>query len=395
MKKPALIFLCLFLNSVTVYAESAIPQPKVAATGAVLMDAETGRVLWGKNEHAPMAMASTTKIMTAVLALESGRAEETVTVSKRAVSAPPVEMGLTSGEKIKLGDLTLALMLESKNDAAVAIAEHLGGSVEEFCRQMTAKAKEIGAKDTLFVTPNGLDAGDHHSTAYDLALIARYALNVPGFVELTNTRNAHFSSDKRSYSMQNYNRLLREYAGANGVKTGFTGRAGHCFVGAAKRGEMQLISVVLASGWGARGKAQKWADTKAVLDFGFAHYGYETVLSAGDRAGTLPVTRSRSASVDFIYDGGLRIPMNRDEKETVSVRLDVPDALPAPVQKGDAVGTARVFVGDFPCGEIKLITLGGADRHDLKTSMEKFLDAWIGQGTRQPVKTALPEFPPR
>ena len=191
-------------------------EPEVAAHAAILMDAKTGRVLWEKDAHKPKAMASTTKIMTAVLALESGRGQETVTVSRAAAAAPKMKMNLTSGENIRLNDLMLALMLESSNDAAVAIAEHLAGSIPAFCGLMTEKARQIGAKDTVFETPNGLDAQNHHSTAYDLAVITRYALEVPGFIELTNTPEANFSSDRRSYSMVNKNRLLQEYEGANG-----------------------------------------------------------------------------------------------------------------------------------------------------------------------------------
>ncbi len=188
MKKLIIALLACVVCAAPAYAkDDEIAPPKVDAHGAVLMDADTGRVLWGKNENSPLAMASTTKIMTAILALESGRREETVTVSSKAAYAPKVKMFLSPGEKIKLYDLMQALMLESSNDAAVAIAEHLGGTVEGFCARMTEKAKSIGAKDTVFITPNGLDSGNHHSTAYDMALITRYALNVPGFVELTNT----------------------------------------------------------------------------------------------------------------------------------------------------------------------------------------------------------------
>jgi D-alanyl-D-alanine carboxypeptidase (penicillin-binding protein 5/6) len=397
MKKIALIFLCLLLINVPVSVFAA--EPKVAAHGAVLMEAGTGRVLWGKNEHEPLPVASTTKIMTAILTLESGRLNETVTVSAKAAAAPKVKMYLTKNEKIRLGDLLLALMLESSNDAAVAIAEHIGGSMEAFCEQMTEKARQLGARDTVFLTPNGLDAGQrnsqdgrwHHSTAYDLALITKYALTVPGFAELTNTQAASFSSDKRAYHMNNRNRLLREYTGANGVKTGFTNQAGHCFVGAAKREEMQLISVVLASGWGERGKAQKWKDTKAVLNYGFGNYEYETILTVGDVAGALPVTRSRSSSVEYAYADGLRLPLNRHERDTLKIEYDVPDSIPAPVSQGEKLGMATVYInGEWY--EIPLTALDDIKRHDLKTSMEKILDAWLQQGIARPVKVVLPEL---
>jgi len=382
----------LILFPLYVHAE----KPTVDAHGAILMDAKTGRVLWGKKEHEPLAMASTTKIITAVLALESGRMDETVTVSKRAAAAPKVKMNLVPGEKIRLGDLMMALMLESSNDAAVAIAEHLGGSVEDFCQQMTEKAREIGAKDTVFETPNGLDAGNHHSTAYDLAVITRYALEVPGFITLTNTNSANFSSNKQSYSINNRNRLLHEYPGANGVKTGFTNKAGHCFVGAAKRNiggeEMQLISVVLASGWGSKGRNQKYADSKEILNYGFGNYKYETILTAKKEAGTLPVTRSRDKEINYIYNEGVRLPVTADELNEITVELYVPVSMKAPIHEGDAVGSARVYVGGDFYAEVDLTATESAARHDFKTSLEKIVNAFVGQITDKEINIILPEL---
>jgi len=383
-----ILALALLLPTITVIAET----PTVNATASILMDAETGRVLWGKNHHQPMAMASTTKIMTAILALESGRMNETVTVSKKAAAAPKVKMNLSPGEEIRLGDLMLALMLESSNDAAVAVAEHLGNTVEEFCAAMTQKARELGAENTIFETPSGLDAGNHHSTAYDLAIITRYALTVPGFIELTNTAHASFASNKRSYSMNNRNRLLSEYPGANGVKTGFTNKAGHCFVGAAKRDGMQLISVVLASGWGDKGRAQKWIDTKEVLTYGFDNYVYETIIIADTMAGEMPVTRSRTQSVDYIFSEGVKMPLNPEEKAAVTVELFIPESIQAPFEAGQSMGSAKVYIGEDLYCEVNLTSTEGAARHDFKTSLEKILNAYFRQITTEPVNIVLPEF---
>jgi len=387
--------LICILTALTILASPVITKadtPTVEAAAAILMDAETGRVLWCKKAHEPMAMASTTKIMTAILALESGRMNETVTVSKRAAAAPKVKMNLSAGEKIHLGDLMLALMLESSNDAAVAIAEHLAGTVEEFCAQMTQKALELGTQNTLFESPSGLDVGNHHSTAYDLAMITRYALTVPGFVKLTNTASASFSSDKRAYSMNNKNRLLTEYSGANGVKTGFTGKAGHCFVGAAKRDGMQLISVVLASGWGDKGRAQKWRDTKEVLDYGFGNFKYEEIIVANTTAGELPVTRSRSQAIEYAFGSGIKIPLTQQEKADISLELYVPESMQAPINIGDVMGSARVYIGEDFHSEVNLVYTQAAARHDFKTSLEKVLNAYFRQATYEPVDIVLPEW---
>jgi len=392
MKKLILTLIALSFFTTPIYAsqETDIIPPTVNALGAILLDAETGRVLWGKNEHEPLAMASTTKIMTAVMALESGRMDEIVTVSAKAAAAPRMKMFLTKGEELRLGDLMLALMLESSNDAAVAVAEHLSGSVDAFCLLMTEKARALGAKNTIFETASGLDHGQHQSTPYDLAIITRYALNVPGFIELTNTRTASFSSNKRGYTFNNKNRLLNEFSGANGVKTGFTNKAGHCFVGAAKREGMQLISVVLASGWGDKGRNQKWVDTKEILNFGFDNFEFHTPITIGDVAGQMPITRSRSGPVEFVYNDGVRVPLNK--AETTHIKFFYPESMQAPISEGDTIGSAQVYVNEDFFAEVSLISTGAATRHDFKTSLEKVLNSYFELITEEPVDIILPEF---
>jgi D-alanyl-D-alanine carboxypeptidase (penicillin-binding protein 5/6) len=310
-KKFVLSFLFMFfLLSNNIFASESeinLDKNKIGALGAILIDAKTGRVLWEKDSDKKLAMASTTKIMTAIIALENSKPDDIVTVSKSVLTVPKVKMNLEPNEKIKMKDLLYALMLESANDAAVTIAEHISGSVQNFCKLMTQKAKSIGAFNTLFETPNGLDKGDHHSTAHDMALIARYALNNKKFVEIINTPSICFATDKKSYSFINKNRLLHEFKGANGIKTGFTGKAGHCFVGAAKRNDMQLISVVLGSGWGARGKEGKWSDTKKILNYGFDNYKYENLIDKNSVAENLKVCHANKNenSVNLVYEKDL------------------------------------------------------------------------------------------
>ena len=177
------IYICLLAGWMFCAQTAFAAEPRVTAQGAALLDAETGRLLWGKNEEEPLEMASTTKIMTAILVLEKGNPNDVVTVSKYAARQPDVQMGLKEGEQWYEQDLLTAMMLKSYNDAAVALAEQISGSVEAFCQEMTEKAKAIGAKDTVFGSPNGLDShltkDQHHSTAYDMGLIAGYALQNP------------------------------------------------------------------------------------------------------------------------------------------------------------------------------------------------------------------------
>ncbi len=378
-KRTFLLFFLILLNisNYMVFAYgSTNKEPDVKALGAVLIDFDSGRILWGKNINKPLAMASTTKIMTAILALEKGNLDDTVVVSKRAAIAPKVKMELKEGEKIKLEYLMYALMMQSSNDAAVAIAEHICGSVEEFCAEMTKKANEIGAKDTVFITPNGLDSGDHHSTAYDMALIARYALNNDEFVKIINTREISFKSSVKSYSVINKNRLLSEYKGADGVKTGFTGKAGHCFVGSVKRDNLRLISVVLGSGWGTSGKEQKWKDTKKILDYGFDNFEYRTILNEGDEIGNIEVKRAKEKSVDICYGQSMTVCMKKGDNNPEIVKK-VQDFVLAPAEEGMKVGKAEAFIGNEKVGEVDIILKSSIERHDFKSSVDKLFRNWL------------------
>lgn len=377
----AFIFILLLNNFNIAFADSKNSEPKVNAQGAVLMDFETGRVLWEKNSHAPMAMASTTKIMTAVTAIENGNLEDTVKVSRRAQNTAPVKMFLKEGEEIKLKYLLYALMLQSSNDAAVAIAEHIGGSVEKFCELMTENAKKLGAEDTVFVTPNGLDSGDHHSTAYDMALIARYALKNEVFNEIINTKNISFKSSRANYDVINKNRLLSEFDGANGVKTGFTGKAGHCFVGSAKRGDMQLISVVLASGWGNKGKEQKWVDTKRILNYGFDNFKYYEAVCTGDDAGEVDVTRAKEKEVGLVFGGGFKVCVKNGDEGKINVVKNIPQNVEAPLENGGKVGTADVLIDGQIVGSVDIVSERAVLRHDFNTSLKKIIARWLNLKT--------------
>ena len=377
MKKFIIILMAiLFTNTACVRGENL----KIGAIGAVLIDADTGRILWERKSDVPMAVASTTKIMTAILAIESQKLEETAVVSSKAASAAEVKLGLKSGEEYKLGDLLYPLMLQSSNDAAVVIAEHLGGSVQGFAKMMNSKAEELGAESTKFVTPNGLDEDDNHSTAYDMALITAYALNNESFVKLINTREYAFSclNKNRTFTAYNKNRLLNEYDGAIGVKTGFTGKAGQCFVGAAQRDGVTLISVVLASGWGSAGKQQKWIDTKRLLNYGFENYHKEQIIAKGTDVATVKILHSKEGEVmaQTCEDGFAML--NNEEKNNLKTSARLIRSVEAPVKKGQVLGEITVetstgevvFTSDLTAKEDVL-------RHDLRTSAEKTIKLWL------------------
>ena len=335
-------FLLVCLLMVPAAREAMAAPVSVAAKGAVLADGNTGRILWEKNSSEPLPIASTTKILTALLVLEEGNLEEEVTVSARAQAAPKVHLGLQEGETYRVGDLLYPLMLESSNDAAIVLAEAVGGSVEGFAEQMNERAAQLGAKDSFFTTPNGLDKGGNHSTAADLALITAAALQNPDFCAIIQTPSYTFSScdGSRTFTVSNKNRLLQEYDGAIGVKTGFTNLAGQCFVGAAERDGVKLIAVVLQSGWGTTGQAQKWKDAKALLDYGFSNYHYVDAISSEVCLSPVAVERGEEDQVDVTHDQGQVLARTG---ETFSTQVVCSQQVTAPVAEGEVLGHVSVF----------------------------------------------------
>ena len=376
------IYICLLAGWMFCAQTAFAAEPRVTAQGAALLDAETGRLLWGKNEEEPLEMASTTKIMTAILVLEKGNPNDVVTVSKHAARQPDVQMGLKEGEQWYEQDLLTAMMLKSYNDAAVALAEQISGSVEAFCQEMTEKAKAIGAKDTVFGSPNGLDShltkDQHHSTAYDMGLIAGYALQNPTFRQIVATPSETFTdvSGKISHTSVNTDRFLQMYSGALGVKTGYTNKAGNCFVGAATQDEVTLVSVVLGCGWGEAGKQAKWMDTKALMDYGFDTYEKQTVAKAGTIRDRAAVSRSPVSEVDVGLASDYQAVLSEEEAEQIQITAKIPAVLEAPLQKGTVVGQAEIRLGDSVLGDVELLTMADAPTYTLVQQYHRLLEVW-------------------
>lgn len=322
------------------------PDLGLNAHAAALLDAENGRVLYEKNGREQRAMASTTKIMTCTLALELGNLEDVVTFSANAAAQPDVQMNGCEGEQYYLGDLLYSLMLESHNDTAVAIAEHIGGSVEGFAELMNEKAQELGAYETHFVTPNGLDAEGHYTTACDLGRIACYAIQNPDFLNIIQTPSYTFQeiNGGRTVSVTNRDAFLTSYDGALGIKTGFTGEAGYCFVGAARRDDKTFVSVVLASGWPPH-KTYKWKDTQALMDYGMEQYQEQLILDPSYALPELPVLNGIEADTVPLYlTDSISLLMRTDESVHYIEKL--PAELEAPVQKDRIAGTLEIYIGE-------------------------------------------------
>lgn len=380
MKRRILSVLLLFLLSATT---AFAAEPNVAARGAALIDAKTGRLLWGRDEAAPMAMASTTKIMTAILVLERTDLEDIVTVSKNAAAQPEVHMELKEGEQWKAGDLLSAMMLRSYNDAAVALAEHISGSVEAFCGEMTKKAAEIGAKDTVFGSPNGLDShltdAEHHSTAYDMALIGAYALENETFREIIAQPEVCVTDleGKHLCNVTNADRFLQEYPGALGIKTGYTNKAGHCFVGAAEQDGVGLVTTVLGSGWGNSGKEKKWKDTKALMDYGFENFQLHEAVQEGMVFGEVKVTESPVEAVETVLTEGYAALFSAAEMETLRLEAVLPQTAEAPVEAGQRLGKAILWLGEEKLAEIDLLAKDAAPTFTLAERLQRLAERWL------------------
>lgn len=350
---------------------------KLAAKGAVLLDAKSNHVLYSKNGNEELPMASTTKIMTCIVALEYGNLDDVVTFSKRAASMPDVQLNAKTGAKFKLGDLLYSLMLESHNDTAVAIAEHVGGSVEGFAKMMNKKVKELGLSHTNFVTPNGLDAVEHYTTAKELAIIASYAIKNEKFVEITNTPNWSFKeeSSKSTYNVQNKNRFLSLMPGAMGVKTGFTNNAGYCFVGALKRDDKTLISVVLGSGWPPH-KTYKWRDTQYLMNYGLDHFGYRNVSENLQPLYDVRVINGKQDAIKLEMDDSTKDVLLRNSDE-VDIMYNIPDQLEAPVKKGDQIGTVTYYINGEKYKDVPVTSKNTVAKKDYRFCLDKIIDLFL------------------
>ena len=329
------------------------------ALSAVLMDGESGRVLYEKDGERPLANASTTKVLTCIVALENSPGDDYVQVSQNAASQPEVKLGLQKGEQYYLEDLLYSLMLKSHNDTAVAIAEHCGGSVEGFARMLNRKAKQIGCKNTYFITPNGLDAedenGKHHTTAKDLALIMRYAIKNETFLHIAQTRDYTFSeiTGKRTFSVHNANAFLDMRGGVLAGKTGYTSQAGYCYVCAWEKEGKTFIVSLLGCGW-PNHKTYKWSDTEKLLDFGDYNYEYETYWKE-PQTGKILVTDGVEDDQDIgkkiylrgkcsvtAYDREKEVLLKKGE--TVTCKIEIPQKVSAPVLKGEKLGRIAYYL---------------------------------------------------
>ncbi len=336
----------------------------VSAKSAVLIEAATGKVLFSKNEREHLPMASTTKIMTALLTLESGGLDNEFTVDPDAVMVEGSSMGLQKGDIVTKRTLAYGMLLPSGNDAANAGAVAAAGSIDKFVELMNARAKQLGLSDTSFETPSGLDGENHYSTAYDMARLARAALSNSDFAKICATRTAKLSYGNPPYTryLSNHNRLLREYDGAIGVKTGFTKKAGRCLVSAACRDGVTLVAVTLNA-------PSDWSDHKAMLDYGFTKVKTQN-FSPNLSDIQIPVVGAKEYYVTVTAGNIAKVTFGEDYYEKLERKIIANNFLYAPIKSGDVVGTAEYLLDGVTVASVTLIADNDVDEYITEIKVE-------------------------
>ncbi len=354
-----LLVLPLFPNEQTEPVVTAlVSEPRVSAQSYVLMDADTGKIWAALKPDVRLPMASTTKIMTAYVAirLTEGDLSQKVTVTDAHVRVEGSRMYLRAGEKLSLEELLYGLMLASGNDAALAIAEGLCGSVGKFVEEMNRTAKELGLDDTHFTNPSGLPDDNHYTTARDMAKLMSVAMQNPLFAKITGTREKVLTGR----TVVNHNRLLKTYPGLDGGKTGFTKAAGRCLVTTATRNGRRLVVVTLNA-------PSDWNDHKALYDYGFCLYSKEMVFSKGPVPVSLNVVGSLTQTVPLYADEDVSLTLTASEKQDIKAVYYLPKFVYAPVEKGKQVGWIEFVSGGHVFATVKLYTAEGAEYYSAKS----------------------------
>ncbi|QXM06068.1 D-alanyl-D-alanine carboxypeptidase family protein [Crassaminicella indica] len=366
MKKKQRYILILMIIFFTMHTTICIGQNiSISASSAIVMDVKTGRVLYKKNMNKKMPMASTTKIMTALLGLERCSLDQKVKIPKNAVGVEGSSIYLKYDETLKMKDLVYGLMLRSGNDAAVAIATHVSGSVEKFVQLMNERAKKLGANNTNFVNPHGLHHKDHYTTAYDLALITREALMNPNFKEIVKTKL--WVAEREGYKyFYNKNKTLSQFEGGDGVKTGYTKVAGRCLVTSATRNGVQLICVVLNDpNW--------FQDSYDLLENAFNRYTPFYIVKKDIVIKTIGVENGKKNSTGVIVKEDIILPLSDEEKGKIRIVLKIKESYKAPIKRGQKIGKLRIYLEGNLLYSTEMIAREDIEQKDLKDKIKDFI----------------------
>lgn len=364
-KRIYIILTCIISMMITVsYGNENNIQLEVDGQSAIVMDVEAGRVIYEKDIYKKLPMASTTKIMTALLAIENISLDKKVKINSKAEGIEGSSIYLKANEKVGAKDLIYGLILRSGNDSAAAIAYEVSGSIEDFAKLMNKRAKEIGAKNTNFINPHGLHDENHYTTAYDLALITREALKNPVFKEIVKTK--FWIADRDGYKhFSNKNKILDIYEGGDGVKTGYTMKSGRCLVASATRDNMQLIAITLND--------HDWFNTtKKLLDESFNLYKPYNLFIEGQKIIKIKVLGGKNKTVFLNSFESCTIPLTEGEKEKLLTVIDIPEVLYAPIEKGQNIGKMTTYLNGKILNTTYLIANESIEKQSFKDRIKGF-----------------------
>lgn len=355
--------------------EDVLPKASISASSsagsAFVFDADSGRVFYSKNADAKRAMASTTKIATAITVIDNCKdLDAEVKIDKRAVGIEGTSIYLREGEVLTVRELLYGLMLRSGNDAAVALAIYTAGSVDEFATLMNKTAEKAGAENTNFANPHGLDNENHYTTARDLAKITAYALNNEDFAQIVSTKNIKIPSKEEGYRfLSNKNRLLSSLEGCIGVKTGYTSKAGRCLVSAAERDGLRVVCVVLNCG-------PMFEESAAMINAVYQKYKSYEILEPYKFVADIPLGNGETPTVQVYSKKGLTLPLTEEEYSKITTEYDLPEILSAPVKSGQVVGEVKVYYDKHLIFSEKIYTIDEVDSKLLKDKVKDILDKW-------------------
>lgn len=350
-------------------------QINLCAPSAILMEQSTGKVLFEKNAHEPLPLASVTKIMTMLIVMEAVEDktisfDDMVTGSENAKSMGGSTIFLDAGEKMSVYDLLKGVAVASGNDAAVALAEYVAGTEEKFVEIMNRRAKELNMENTQFKNPNGLDEDGHFSTAADIAIMSRELLKHEKIFEFTTIWTDSLRNGK--FQLANTNKLIRFYDGANGLKTGSTSKAKNCLSATAKRDNMQLIAVVMA----APSSAERFADAKKLLDYGFANFSLTQLTYAGEDMGELPVIKGDFEFLQTAVKDNFFVLAKKSDAENVRCEKIFDENVYAPVSKGQKIGCVKIYKGDKYVGEVAIVSASEVQKLTFYAMVNKLMKKW-------------------
>lgn len=345
LKKLFLISVILIFVQHTAYA--------ISAESAVLIDGDSGRILYEKNAYEKRGMASTTKIMTALVVLENAKLDDVVNVSYNASITEGSSMYLKANEKITVEGLLYGLMLNSGNDAATALAEHTSGNIEKFAELMNKKAKEIGMKNTSFANPHGLDNENHYSTAYDMALLTKYAMENKNFKIIVGTKSKIIQTQGGEYKyLTNHNKLLSMYQYCSGVKTGFTKKCGRCLVSFSEKNGVKLITITLNA-------PNDWNDHISLYDEYFNIYKRYNIVNNNDYIATINVENSDENNLKLYSSKAINLTLTPEEYNDLDIEYKYNDTVNAPIYKGQIMGKINVILNNKIIASSPIITTYG------------------------------------